>query len=76
MSAELMIFAWSLALVAAVAAGLLLLGIEWLSRGGRGVARDPRADADRSDARPAQARTLRPVRPLGSLVRGWVTSLR
>jgi hypothetical protein len=77
MSAELMIFAWSLALAAAVAAGLLLSSIEWLARGVRS-ARDARVDARRSaeDARPAHRGVRRPARPLGRLVRGWLTALR
>jgi hypothetical protein len=77
MSAELMIFAWSLALAAAVAAGVLLSSIEWLARSVRS-ARDSRVDARRSaeDARPAHRGVRRPARPLGRLVRGWLTALR
>jgi hypothetical protein len=77
MSAELMIFAWSLALAAALAAGLLLSAIEWVARSAR-AARDARADVRRraEDTRPAPRSPRRPARPLGRLVRGWLTALR
>lgn len=77
MSAELMIFAWSLALAAALAAGVLLSSIEWVARGVR-AARDARANARRSaeEARPVHQSVRRPARPLGRLVRGWLTALR
>jgi|APTNR8051073442_1049403.scaffolds.fasta_scaffold179279_2 hypothetical protein len=77
MSAELMIFAWSLALAAALTAGLLLSSIEWVARGVR-AARDARASARRSAerARPVHHSARRPTRPLGRLVRGWLTALR
>lgn len=77
MSAELMIFAWSLALAAALAAGLLLSSIEWVARSMR-ASRDARATARRSveEARPVHHSVRRPARPLGRLVRGWLTALR
>lgn len=77
MSAELMIFAWSLALAAAVTAGLLLSSIEWVARGVR-AARDARASARRNAerTRPVHHAARRPARPLGRLVRGWLTALR
>lgn len=78
MNAELILFAWSLALVAAIAAGLLLSLVDGVGRIALGFVHRRRRTAQRRvvaeprvDARPRGAH-----RPVGRLVRGFLGTLR
>lgn len=79
MSADLILFAWSLALVAAVAAGVLLSLVDGFGRLAVSLARERRANAEPPRAGSPTGATGRPDRgyhPVDRLVRAFLGATR
>ncbi len=79
MSADLILFAWSLALVAAVGAGVLLSLVDGVGRLAVRLTRERRANAGPQRTESPNRATERPdggYRPVGRLVRGFLGAMR